>query len=666
MNEIMDDLRRSLALSPRANVGFHHVTVNPGRSWTAAQRDDAIRHVLNELGATSHAWAAVEHSGKTRAMAGGDSTHFHLIVAHVGPDGRALDMRGSYARLEAVARTCEVDFGEQLTHSRRPAAVARHLSRIGRSDVAAALTSGASSANLPRSAMSSASRQRAASKGLDLPAARAAVRAAWESSDLAGTLAATGLRIGWGDRRPVPLVRTADGAAVGALDRLAGVSRVEAVDRLEAEMARPRKTKTGETDERKTPRGRHAAAGQARPDDLARCRRDEVDSGGDSGDSGAGRGGVPRPRWAGPDRGEARRPPVDPAAARRRRQRALAELRSADAAARSRARKGRTMAADVEKAKAALWKKLFGADLSPELVAALVYVDVRERLVKLTDGGWVRDEGDRMFASGGDPKVVALMVAAAQAKGWRAVRIWGDAEFLREARRQFEAAGIPVTVIAPPPDPIIERAEAPPAAPGHDLSEVVAEFRRRRVAVEARLSEIRQPAEPSGALVAARDAEQAADAGWREAMHGRDAAKRARDEIASELEKAGLLSRGSLRRRLAAAQAEYEAAREKFRDACERHDDLKAKADDLQRDFDKAERRRRAARADEERKAQAEAAFLAECERIAGQSAVIANQGPDAIEAAARARLTSRADSRLLLHAAAAPEDESNVTSARP
>ena len=208
----------------------------------------------------------------------------------------------------------------------------------------------------------------------------------------------------------------------------------------------------------------------------------------------------------------------------------------------------------------------------------------------------------------------------------------------------------------------VEPAEAPPA---HDPSEVVAEFRRRRVAAEARLSDIRRPTEPTGALVAARDAEQAADAGWREAMRGRDAAKRARDEVASALENAGLFGRGALRRRLAVAQKEFEAAREKFRDACERHDDLKAKAGDLQRDFDKAERRRRAARADEERKAQAEVVFLAECERVAAQSADVANQGPGAVEAAARARLMERADVRLRPDALAAPEDDTSVSTVK-
>ena len=68
----------------------------------------------------------------------------------------------------------------------------------------------------------------------------------------------------------------------------------------------------------------------------------------------------------------------------------------------------------------------------------------------------MRDEGDWLLASGANPQVVALLVEAAKAKEWKAVRIWGDAEFVLEARKQFEAAGIPVTVAD---DPKRERRE---------------------------------------------------------------------------------------------------------------------------------------------------------------------------------------------------------------
>ena len=72
-------------------------------------------------------------SGSTREKArrGADvDQHFHLVLAHVGPDGKALRDSNSYRKLEAVARTLEVDFGHALTASRRTAAVAAELERI--------------------------------------------------------------------------------------------------------------------------------------------------------------------------------------------------------------------------------------------------------------------------------------------------------------------------------------------------------------------------------------------------------------------------------------------------------------------------------------------------------------------------------------------------------
>jgi len=315
------------------------------------------------------------------------------------------------------------------------------------------------------------------------------------------------------------------------------------------------------------------------------------------------------------------------------------------------------MALDAEQAKAALWRRLFGADLSPALVAALCYIDVQERLVKLTNGGWVRDEGDRMLASSGDPQVVAMLVAAAQSKGWTAVKIWGDDDFVREARRQFEAAGIPVTVVDPPPDSKVEPAEPPPA---RDPLAIVEDFRRRRAAAESRLAEIQSPAPPPAALVKARKAEDAADEEWRKLWRVRKTAKSDRDAAKTALEKVGLFGRGAARRRLAAAQLEFDAAHEAFRDASDRHDDAKAEADLLQKDFDRAESQRRVDLAIEECKAKAEVALALECEIVAAESAEIAVEGHEAVEAAARARLAARNDLRSGL------EDDASAPPVKP
>lgn len=248
-----------------------------------------------------------------------------------------------------------------------------------------------------------------------------------------------------------------------------------------------------------------------------------------------------------------------------------------------------------------------------------------------------------------------MMVAAAQAKGWKAVNIWGDDDFLREARRQFEAAGIPVKVVEPPPDCRVEPTEPPPA---RDPSEIVTEFRRRRASAEARLAEIRSPTAPPTSLVAAREAEKMANEACSDLRRERNARKDDRDAAEMALESAGIFDRSAARHRLNAAQAEFEAAHEAFWKAFNRHDDAKAKADELQKDFDRAERRRRIDSAIEESKVQAEVVFALECERVAVESAEIAAEGGEAVEAAARTRIASRGEEQFPTEAVTRAEDE--------
>ena len=280
------------------------------------QRDEAFRRILAELDARDHAWVAVEHAGKARATSDATSTHWHLVVAHVGGDGRALNLSGSYARLEAVARACERDFGEPATRSRRAAAVAVHLTRMGRADVAKTLWREAV-ATTPRSAMSSPGRQRAARLGVDLPAARAAVRAAWAAPDLVAALAAAGLRIGLGDRRRIPScagwrmasssARSTDWRALRAWTSSRGWRLTWQRER--GPQGRKEKSMSETPEARGTGRCLSATA-----KDLARRGGDEGSDGGDSGDSDAGRA-VPGPRLARQNRSGAANASDDPAAA---------------------------------------------------------------------------------------------------------------------------------------------------------------------------------------------------------------------------------------------------------------------------------------------------------------------------------------------------------------
>lgn len=624
------DLRRAMALSKRSSVGFQHLTINPASIWSADERDEAIRRVLAELGALDHAWTLVEHAEKERASSGGAPTHWHLVVAHVGPTGRALDMRDSFARLEAVSRLCEVDFGEPLTPTRRASAVARHLGRMGREDVAIAVQSQGAGPP-PRGAMTSTSRARADRLGVDIPAIRATVRAAWQSSDLVGALSTFGLRLSMGRKPGVVVVTTPDGEIAGALDRLAHMPRAAVIARLEGEMARPRKAKGIQDEQRNR---QHPNDGTTRKNRVARRGGDKSDGGIDSRPLVAA--GFARPRFVGPHRSEGGHASGDPDAALRRRRNALREQKAADAIAREREGRGRTIKKDVAATKAALWRRLFGADLSPALVSALYYVDVQARLVKLTGGGWVRDAGDTMYASGAEPEVVSLLVEAAKAKGWQAVRVWGPPEFIEECRRQFEAAGIPVTVANEPPKII-----APGPSPV-DAEDVIAQFRRRIEYADRQLEDIRKPGS-SGDVASADAAERTADAAWRAALEKREAAWLARKRAETVLDEAGIFARARARRALQDAKALFDSAAETLNDAVNSHEKLKSRLADLQKESKDRERRRRTKLGPEEQSAEARRQFALDCLQTLEQQPNLAVQGVDAVERATEERLVNAA-----------------------
>ena len=119
----------------RASIAFQHITINPKHNLSEQQRDLAVSRVLEALGAEKHGYVLVEHF-KERHVRDRADHHFHLVLAHVGPDLKALDMFHSFARLEAVARSLEIDFGEELTPTSQPKAVAYFARGMGRDDVA--------------------------------------------------------------------------------------------------------------------------------------------------------------------------------------------------------------------------------------------------------------------------------------------------------------------------------------------------------------------------------------------------------------------------------------------------------------------------------------------------------------------------------------------------
>lgn len=236
----------------RATVACHHISISPRIRLTDEQIDDAVQRVLAAMGAEDHAYVLWKHGEKARTGEDVADEHYHLVVGHVGPDGRALRDSMSFVRLEAAARTLEVDFGEYLTRSRFTKSVAKELRRIGRDDVADMLTMPPTP---PTSSMSAKTRARADRHGLDLPQAQAAVRTAWTASDspaaFRAALADSGFEIANG-KRPGVFVITKNGIDVGALDRIVKEKRAAVAARMMKEEENERSAETArKTEERR-------------------------------------------------------------------------------------------------------------------------------------------------------------------------------------------------------------------------------------------------------------------------------------------------------------------------------------------------------------------------------------------------------------------------------
>lgn len=218
-----------------ATVAMHHITISPVRCMSPEQIDETVRRILAAFGAEDHPYVLFEHDGKARSAKAADQ-HFHLILGHIGPDGKAIRDSGSFRKLEAVARSIEADIGEELTHSRRTAAVAAELRAMGRDDVANTLQA---PGELPKSAMSSTTHAVATRAGVDLPGMQASVRAAWSSSDNAAAfrnaIAEQGLEIRPGKKPGVFVIVAIGDVEIGALDRIVRQRRAAVAARMEEE-----------------------------------------------------------------------------------------------------------------------------------------------------------------------------------------------------------------------------------------------------------------------------------------------------------------------------------------------------------------------------------------------------------------------------------------------
>jgi hypothetical protein len=457
-----DDAMRymeTLRDASRATVSCHHISISPRSRLTDTQRDEAVRRILVAMDAADHAFVVWRHSEKPRADADVTDDHFHVVVAHIGPDGKALSDARSYVRVEAAARAMEADFGEALTHSRKTKAVAAELRRIGRDDVADMLVV---SKILPTSAMSSATRARAEREGLDLPKAQATVRAAWIGSDgmtaFRGALSDEGFEIVPG-KRPGVFVVMKSGVEIGALDRIVRERRAVVAARMTQEDRNDREAKettlsrrgdlhrgAGSEDDVRTAPAPSGPAQGGRDRDRRPARRVEGNFDRD-------------PRWTAASKQNPRTPRQrfrDRAAVAALGRLDLDELTLAAHAVaagggsihsdRSSLRRGRSMTdGSDESEKIDFKRKLLteaaprGFDVAP-FVADLRMIQVPSPLqpttkILLNDGGWVEiDRQARIVRFWGKPGRARILAAAlADAGGWQVDELKHTATVVRKA-----------------------------------------------------------------------------------------------------------------------------------------------------------------------------------------------------------------------------------------
>jgi hypothetical protein len=222
-----------------AKPAFHHVTINPAADLSREKLLGAAHKVRFELDPSDTRPFAIVVHHKPRAEKGGAAKHAHLVLAHVDSKGKALDDRWIKVRTERVARELEFWLGEPALLGRHHRPVLRVL-RATAPEIAMWLEASlGAEPPKPNSAFAPGARGRARKQGLDLPEAKAAVRAAWANSEgiseFRARLAEGGLELKAGDKPYVWIIQDREGRLVGAADRLLRMRRNHLNELMEME-----------------------------------------------------------------------------------------------------------------------------------------------------------------------------------------------------------------------------------------------------------------------------------------------------------------------------------------------------------------------------------------------------------------------------------------------
>jgi hypothetical protein len=249
-------------------AAFHHFALSPATDRTRGEILEAAHKVQFEFDpACTRPFAIVIH-GKPRAGDASGETHGQLVLGNFDSEGRAIKDGFAKLRTERLAREIEYSWRDGPPGSPgEPCGLGRHhvsaLRALRKSNPAVAewlVNAHGEKPDKPKSAISSASRNRAKRLDFNLPAARAAVRKMWTEKPEIGAfktaLSDAGYEVAAGNKIGVWILRDRkSGLALGAVDRLLRLKRQTVRDMMEV---------TNERKQQKSQPGPSAVDGHAR------------------------------------------------------------------------------------------------------------------------------------------------------------------------------------------------------------------------------------------------------------------------------------------------------------------------------------------------------------------------------------------------------------------
>lgn len=236
-----EDVRAAFADARDSGQKFalRHFIISPESETTDNDALMILGHLGREFGFDVASAIGIKHV-KQRAVTEVFGAHWHFLVPELdAATGRILDSRYNYLRHSKTAAVAAYRLGHPFVRSPHEKAILGALEADGHLDVRAALQEFIEQdpGGPHREAFSRDVHQMGKRQGLDVPRARAAVRAAWETTvgrtDFESALVGRQLRVRPGDKPETFIVETLDGVFVGAAHRLARVRRLDFRNRME-------------------------------------------------------------------------------------------------------------------------------------------------------------------------------------------------------------------------------------------------------------------------------------------------------------------------------------------------------------------------------------------------------------------------------------------------